>query len=370
MSRPSRIQPPKTQPPRMGGIALKNGVVVISERYWAAAVRNTGGDISVASGRKPRLPGGGLSGHGGRGGLVGHAGARGFGRGGVGRGGVARGEAGWGGEGGEGVPLLRGLSRFGESLLVLAEVKIKLPQAELPLEGGRVAGALIGSIAATSAVKALAPRSALVQETGIALAAFVPAVLALKNSRISGYHGAEHKVIGGREAALRSTRPSPASGAVPPGWAPGAVPDAPGSGAVPLASQSGREAHGEAAATSASSRPRPSASAAAAKEHDRCGSNLVGPYLLATVATNLLVRGRSGRKAPAASAIAGAVSLGAALEALRWATRNGDSILARLLLLPGRALQRSLTTTEPTAEQLEVGERALAELLRLEEASG
>ncbi len=344
----------------------------------------------MASGRKPRLPGGGLSGHGGRGGLVGHAGARGFGRGGVGRGGVARGEAGWGGEGGEGVPLLRGLSRFGESLLVLAEVKIKLPQAELPLEGGRVAGALIGSIAATSAVKALAPRSALVQETGIALAAFVPAVLALKNSRISGYHGAEHKVIGGREAALRSTRPSPASGAAsgaaPLGRAPGAAPDAPGSGAVPLASQSGREAHGGAAApsastagregpggaaaASASSRPRPSASAAAAKEHDRCGSNLVGPYLLATVATNLLVRGRSGRKTPAASAIAGAVSLGAALEALRWATRNGDSILARLLLLPGRALQRSLTTTEPTAEQLEVGERALAELLRLEEASG
>ena len=114
-------------------------------------------------------------------------------------------------EGSEGVPLLRGLGRFGESLLVLAQVKIKLPQAELPLEGGRVAGALVAAAAATSTVKALAPKTALVQETGMALAAFVPAVLALKNSPISGYHGAEHKVIGGREAALRSISPPPGS---------------------------------------------------------------------------------------------------------------------------------------------------------------
>ncbi|MFH0917106.1 MAG: DUF1385 domain-containing protein, partial [bacterium] len=109
-------------------------------------------------------------------------------------------------------------------------------------------------------------------------------------------------------------------------------------------------------------------SAAASKEHDRCGSNLVGPYLLATVATNIVARGRSGRKSPVASAIAGVVSLGVALEALRWATTNGDSLLARLMLLPGRTLQRHLTTAEPSAEQLEVGERALEELLRLENA--
>ena len=115
--------------------------------------------------------------------------------------------------------------------------------------------------------------------------------------------------------------------------------------------------------------PTVSDSAVAPKEHDRCGSNLVGPYLLATVATNLLARGGSNRRSPAASAVAGAVSLGVALETLRWATRHGDSMLARLLLLPGRTIQRLLTTSEPTAEQLEVGERALAELLRLEAAS-
>jgi uncharacterized protein YqhQ len=61
-------------------------------------------------------------------------------------------------------------------------------------------------------------------------------------------------------------------------------------------------------------------------------------------------------------------SLGLALEALRWASRHGDSILARLMLSPGRAVQKALTTSEPSAGQLEVGERALEELLRLENA--
>jgi uncharacterized protein YqhQ len=175
----------------------------------------------------------------------------------------------------------------------------------------------------------------------------VPAVLALRNSPISGYHGAEHKVIGGQEAALCA----PAR-------------------AGRLATSASAAVTAAAGAGTAGEKPLRSTgdAAAAAKEHDRCGSNLVGPYLLATVATNLLARGRSGHKSPAASALAGAVSLGVALEALRWASRNGDSMLARLLLLPGRALQKHLTTTEPTADQLEVGERALAELLRLEDA--
>jgi uncharacterized protein YqhQ len=54
---------------------------------------------------------------------------------------------------------------------------------------------------------------------------------------------------------------------------------------------------------------------------------------------------------------------------MRWATAHPRSPLARAMMLPGRALQKSLTTSEPSAEQLEVGERALAELLRLERAA-
>ena len=293
---------------------MGNGLVLVSERFWAAAIREPGGGIQVASGRKPRLPGSGGWNEGAvsRPGRAGESHGVSPAGGHVGGAGARRASTGLGKEG---VPLLRGLSRFGESLLVLALVKMRLPGAQLPLDAARVMKALAGSAAATSAVRRWAPKSALVQEAGAALAAFVPAVLSLKNSRITAYHGAEHKVIGGLEAG--------ASGGA----------------------------------------------AGAAKEHDRCGTNLVGPLLAATVACNLLLRGRGrhgGARTPAASALAGAVSLGLALEALRWATRHGDTLAARLLLAPGRAVQKVFTTAEPSPEELEVAERALAELLRLE----
>lgn len=295
--------------PRMGGIALKNGLVLVSERHWAAAVRDAAGIISVASGLKPRVP--------------------------VGAKPTAVGEQ------PGGIPVVRGLGRFAETLLVLAQAKMNLPGAQLPLEGGRIVAALGASLGANAAVRALAPKSPLVQEVGGALAAFVPAVIALKNSPISGYHGAEHKVIGGREAMARVRSVAAAAGS-----------------AAATLRETAPLRGGSAAASAASN--------AASKEHDRCGSNLVGPYLLATVATNLLARGRTGRKTPAASAVAGAASLGIALEALRWATTHGDNILAKIMLYPGRILQKQLTTSEPTADQLEVGERAMEELLRLE----
>ena len=71
---------------------------------------------------------------------------------------------------------------------------------------------------------------------------------------------------------------------------------------------------------------------------------------------------------PASQAVAGAVSLGAALEALRWATRHGDSLAARGQMSPGKLIQKRLTTSEPTPAQLEVAERAMKELLRVEAA--
>ena len=345
--------------PRMGGIALKNGLVLVSDNYWAAAVREADGNISVSSGRKTRLPSGrsrrGLAARGRPAAGPGVATGR--------RAGIGAGcQAGSGGGGGAGVqpvaqtgvrrvagaqpgarpgaqlevgdlqglPMLRGLARFAETLLVLAQVKLRMPQAELPLEGGRVAVALATAYAATTTIRSLGPKSTIVQETGAALAAFVPAVLSLRNSTISGYHGAEHKVIAGREAELRAS----AAG-------------------VPYTARAGQ----------------PSAAAASApKEHDRCGSNLVGPLLLTTIAANALIRGKSRRMTPAGSAVATAVSLGAALEALRWATRHGDSLAARLLMSPGRLIQKTLSTSEPTVQQLEVAERAMKELLRLEAA--
>ena len=355
--------------PRMGGIALKNGLILVTERHWAAAIRESDGSISVASGKKSQLPGGG------RWDRPRAATERGSGAGAARRNAAAAAAE-------AGVPLLRGLGRFGETLVVLAQVKSHLPNAQLPLESGRVVAALAASMVGTSAVKAMAPKSGLVEEVGTALASFIPAVLALKNSAISGYHGAEHKVIGGREAALRAARRAPQGAAGRAGGGPNepGAPQGAASKAVGTGASLGSAApHGPAAprvaSVSASDLTPDSASivtgdsAAAAKEHDRCGSNLVGPYLLATIATNWLARGRSGQKTPVAAAAAGAASLGLALEALRWANQHGDTVLARLVLSPGRMIQKRLTTTEPTPEQLEVGERALEELMRLENAS-
>jgi uncharacterized protein YqhQ len=65
----------------------------------------------------------------------------------------------------------------------------------------------------------------------------------------------------------------------------------------------------------------------------------------------------------------GAVTLastGVAVELLAWAERHSRSPLARTLRRPGHALQRAIGTREPTADQLEVGEAALAEILRRE----
>lgn len=352
--------------PRMGGIALKNGLVLVSDDHWAAAIREPGGNISVASGRKPRLP----SGRGRRGGAAHPA-----------RAATAQ-VADY-----QGLPVLRGLARFGETLLVVAQVKTRVPQAELPLEGGRVAMALAGAFAATETVRAVGPKNAVAREAGVALAAFLPAVLSLKGSPISGYHGAEHKVIAGREAELRvgaaagmaaggtagaagsrtvkAAAPRKSDGA---GAADLRVPEV--LGGPPAAKTAGKSEVGPSARASAPAGDPVgvSATASAPKEHDRCGSNLVGPLFFTTVAANVLLRAGAKRMSPATQALAGAASLGAALEALRWATRHGDSLAARVMMSPGRLIQKTLTTSEPTPEQLEVAERAMEELLRLEAA--
>jgi uncharacterized protein YqhQ len=40
---------------RLGGMALRNGLLVHGPTHWAAAVRREDGTIAVGSGRKPRL---------------------------------------------------------------------------------------------------------------------------------------------------------------------------------------------------------------------------------------------------------------------------------------------------------------------------
>ena len=43
-------------PIRLGGMALRNGILVHSLEHWAAAVRPADREVKVASGRKPAHP--------------------------------------------------------------------------------------------------------------------------------------------------------------------------------------------------------------------------------------------------------------------------------------------------------------------------
>ena len=58
--------------------------------------------------------------------------------------------------------------------------------------------------------------------------------------------------------------------------------------------------------------------------------------------------------------------MAAATEIFGWMVRNPDRPLARALARPGHELQHRFATAEPTPEQLEVAQAALAACLELE----
>ena len=89
--------------------------------------------------------------------------------------------------------------------------------------------------------------------------------------------------------------------------------------------------------------------------HDRCGTNLV---FLAMVGGLFLVALPSVLQLPAF-----ALLFATSAEAVTLAARRPRFPLSRLLLAGGRALQRHVTTSEPTAAEQEVGCRALAACL-------
>ena len=60
-------------------------------------------------------------------------------------------------------------------------------------------------------------------------------------------------------------------------------------------------------------------------------------------------------------------ALAATTEIFGWMTRNPGNPVAQALAKPGHELQHRLSTAEPTPEQLEVAEAALAACLELED---
>jgi uncharacterized protein YqhQ len=204
------------------------------------------------------------------------------------------------------LPFLRGPLRLAESFVVLPDVRRALPQARFPFERPTIAVAMVASsLVASAARRSKLP--ALPREAVAAVAALVPSALALRGGELASYHGAEHVSIGTYETG----EPTP-------------------------------------------------------KEHDRCGSHLIGPMLVASAATTALVQ-----KVPTehrkAAQVAGALgAVGVAVEVFAWTGRHPGSRVARLLMRPGYELQHRLATADPSPAQLEVAEAALAACLAAE----
>ena len=204
-------------------------------------------------------------------------------------------------------PLLRGPARLLEAMALLPEIRRALPEARLPYQRPAVLASMLASAVAVRLVRGSGRVRPAAQELVGGLLSVAPAALALRGSELAGYHGAEHISIGSYE-------------------------------------------HGE----------------ERAKEHERCGSHLIGPLLATTAIGNTLaLRAPEQLRGPARVA-AQLGALAASTEIFGWMVRNPDSRLARALARPGHELQHRLATAEPTAEQVEVAEAALEACLALE----
>ncbi len=263
----------REEPLRLGGMALRNGLLIHGPTHWAAAVRNGNGEIQVVSERKPELAPK----------LAGR------------------------------VPGVRGPLKLAEAIAVLPLVRRRLSAARLPFEDWRVLAAVTMTLVATAALRKRMGSSVLREGVVQAIGA-VPAVAALMDRDLAAYHGVEHKAIAAYEQGVDD---------------PATVP----------------------------------------KEHDRCGSNLIAPMMLLSAGGTVLLERLVDRPGPMARAGVGLGGASIAVEIFAWSDRHHDTSLARAFHKPGREVQRHLATREPTAEQLEVGVAALAEILRAEGAA-
>jgi uncharacterized protein YqhQ len=204
-------------------------------------------------------------------------------------------------------PLLRGPARLLEAMALLPEIRRELPEARLPFQRPAVLATMLTSAVAVKLVRGSGRVRPAAQELVSGLLSVAPAALALRGSELAGYHGAEHISIGSYE-------------------------------------------HGE----------------DRAKEHERCGSHLIGPLLATTAIGNTLAsRAPEQLRGPARLA-AQLGALAASTEIFGWMVRNPQSRLARALAKPGHELQHRLATAEPTPAQVEVAEAALEACLALE----
>jgi uncharacterized protein YqhQ len=270
MSYRGRVASNDAQRLRLGGMALRNGLLIHGPTHWAAAVRDPAGEIQVASERKPELA---LK-------LLARA------------------------------PGLRGPLKLAEAMAVVPLTRRRLPAARLPFEDWRVVGAVGATLAASALLRRRMRASALREGLAQAIGAF-PAAVALMDRDLAAYHGVEHKAIAAYEQRIEDVAGVP-------------------------------------------------------KEHDRCGSNLIVPMMLLSAAGTLALERLVERPSSAARAAVGLAGASIAVEMFAWSDRHHGDPLAEAFHTPGREIQRHLATKEPSAEQLEVGMAAMAEILRVE----
>ncbi len=146
---------------RLGGMALRNGLLIHGPTHWAAAVRDRDGAIQVTSERKPELAPK----------LVARA------------------------------PGLRGPVKLAEALAVLPLARRRLPAARLPFENWGVIAATGATLAVTKLLRRRARPSALREGVAQAIGA-APAAVALLDRDLAAYHGVEHKAIAAYERGI------------------------------------------------------------------------------------------------------------------------------------------------------------------------
>jgi uncharacterized protein YqhQ len=149
---------------RLGGMALRNGLLIHGPTAWAIAARTTDGRIEAASGPKPSFAPGRLG----------------------------------------SVPILRGPLRLAEALAVIPLARARLPAARLPFEDRGVLAAVGLSLLISGALRRTRPAEpsaagSTAREGVVALLGALPALAALRDRDLASYHGVEHKAIGGYE---------------------------------------------------------------------------------------------------------------------------------------------------------------------------
>jgi uncharacterized protein YqhQ len=146
---------------RLGGMALRNGLLIHGPTHWAADVRDRDGEIQVASERKPELAPK----------LVGR------------------------------VPGLRGPLKLAEAMAVLPLARWRLRAARMPFENWQVVAAAGATLVVTGLLRKRAPASAMREGLAQVVGA-VPAVVALMDRDLAAYHGVEHKAIAAYEQGV------------------------------------------------------------------------------------------------------------------------------------------------------------------------